>query len=493
MTLPETTAPELPENPPPPSRITHNFLLLSATSFVTNALNLLLGIYARHIFGPSITGQLAWCGSVLAYAILLVSPGLATIARREVARDPKQAARYIMLLFVLHVVLAGAAFALIQVFGKATGREAQIQLLLLFYAFSLLLLPFDLGWLLLAHERILALSLWGVALLILQAGATIALIHGPGSVLLYVLLPLPFRLVAIAFSIWSCWRQGFVNWNSLKFNMADVWPLMQVAVPVGMTQAMVLLYMNLDVIILGLSRNSQVVGLYSTAYSMMIAPNFLHAALSNAYFSSLARSFNDPPRARELSQQLLRLVIWIGLPLSAVGWAIGRHFMLMILGPAFTGSGLMFEWLCLNIGFIFFNIGYLVPLTAWEHQGIAFRCTLTGAIVNVGLNLWLIPHFGAHGAVVSTLAAEVAVFVAAIWVRRRIHPLPWPRFLLPPLLVCVGVALAMRLSVAHGVPWWCAALVGMSVCLVSCAFCEPDWTRQVLDRLGRSKTAATPS
>ncbi len=493
MTSPETTAPELPELSSPPNRIARNFLVLGVSSVGATLINLFLGIYSRHIFGPSVTGQLAWCGAIITYATLLVSPGLATIARREVARDPKQAARYVLLLFVLHVALAALAFAAIQVFGRVTGREEQIQLLLFFNAFLLFLLPFDLAWLLLAHERMLPVSLWGFVLLLLQAGTTVALIHGPHNVLLYVLLPLPFRLASVAFSIWSCWRLGLVNWGNLKFNRSDVRPLVQAAIPVGMTQAMVLLYMNLDVILLGLHRSNAEVGFYSTAYSMMIVPNFLHQALSNAFFSPLARSLDDPARARQLSQLMLRALIWIGLPISALGWAVGRYPMLLVFGPNFQGSGEMFEWLSLNIAFIFFNIGYLVPLTAWQHQNLAFRCTFVGAIVNLGLNLVLVPRFGAQGAVISTLAAEVAVFITAIQVRRRIHVLPWPRFVLAPLLVSAGAAFLMRLAVNQGVPWWGAALVGMSVCLASCAFCEPDWTRQVLDRVGRSRKAATPS
>lgn len=490
MTLPETTAPELPEIQSPPNRIARNFLVVALTSVGGTAINLFLGIYSRHIFGPSIIGQLAWCASVIAYATLLVSPGLAIIARREVARDPKQAARYVLLLFVLHVVMAILAFALIQGFGRATGREAQIQLLLFFNAFALLLLPLDLSWLLFAHERMLPLSLWGLALSIIQAGATVALVHGPHNVLLYVLLPLPFRLAGITFSLWSCWRLGYVDWRNLKLDWADVRPLVQAAVPVGMTQAMVLLYMNLDVILLGLNRGDAEVGFYSTAYSMMIVPSFLHQALSNAFFSPLARSLDVPARARQLSEQMLRALIWIGLPLSALGWAVGRYPMLLVFGQGFSNSGVMFEWLSLNIAFIFFNIGYLVPLTAWQHQNIAFRCTLAGAMVNLGLNLVLIPRYGAHGAVVSTLAAEVAVFIASIRVRRHIYPLPWPRFVLAPFLVCTAAALLMRLSVNHGLTWWIAALGGGAVCLVSCARLEPEWTRLALDRLARFRGVA---
>ncbi len=47
-------------------------------------------------------------------------------------------------------------------------------------------------------------------------------------------------------------------------------------------------------------------------------------------------------------------------------------------------------------------------------------------IINIGLNIWLIPIYGLMGAVVATIAAYSVGFILAIIVGRRLYPLPLP-------------------------------------------------------------------
>ncbi len=489
MNLPEAASAPLPA---PSNRIARNFFSSSAASLVDRLVNLLIGIYARHLFGAAIIGKLAWSSSVVSYAALVVNPGLETIARREVARDPKQATRYAVLLFAIQIVLALVAFALIYVFGNVSGRERQIQLLLALNAISLLIVPFDFGWLLQAHERLTTLAMLNVALVLLQAAAMFAFIRGAEQMFLYVLLPYPFRAVAVGFSLWFSLRRGWLDLRGLRFRWADVRPLMQAALPIGLAHGTVMLYGNSDVIFLGFTHSSSEVGLYSTAYSMMLVPTFLHAALTNSYFATLARAHDLPELAQQVSRQFLRLMIWIGLPIASIGWAVGRHPILLLFGSNFSGSGPLFEWLSLNLVFLFFNVGYLYPLITWERAGLAFRCTVAGAVVNLALNFWLIPRFGGGGAAASTILSEAAVFASIILIRRTIYPLPWPRFLLPPLAACALIALATRWASLFLMPWWCAAILGAIACGASCAFLERDWTKSVVQRLkGRKRGASS--
>jgi O-antigen/teichoic acid export membrane protein len=51
--------------------------------------------------------------------------------------------------------------------------------------------------------------------------------------------------------------------------------------------------------------------------------------------------------------------------------------------------------------------------------------TTAAAVLNVGLNLYLIPHFGAMGAAYSTLIAYVALAFIAYFANQRIYPVPY--------------------------------------------------------------------
>jgi O-antigen/teichoic acid export membrane protein len=43
----------------------------------------------------------------------------------------------------------------------------------------------------------------------------------------------------------------------------------------------------------------------------------------------------------------------------------------------------------------------------------------TAALLNVGLNLWLVPRAGLVGAAAANVASEAAILAAVLWVTRR--------------------------------------------------------------------------
>ncbi|MBV8257360.1 MAG: polysaccharide biosynthesis C-terminal domain-containing protein, partial [Actinobacteria bacterium] len=70
-----------------------------------------------------------------------------------------------------------------------------------------------------------------------------------------------------------------------------------------------------------------------------------------------------------------------------------------------------------------------------------------GALVNVGLNVWLIPKYGLVGAAIATLAGYAALFVAMTAYAQTIYPVPyqWRR-------IVTVLAAAAALNVAARAP-----------------------------------------
>lgn len=465
--------------------IARNFLSLSAAALAERFIGLFSSVYARRVLEAVAIGQVSWTGSVLSYFGLLVNPGLQTIAKREVARAPRRAARHVSLLFLLQVILALIGFALVSLFGSVAMRGPEIRLLLTLQAISLILLPLDLTWLLHAHERMAPLAGASVAVHLLQTIALFLFIHEPAHVMRYVLLPYPFRLALNGFTIWYATRHHLLDWRGVNLSLSGARSLLQAAIPLGLSQVAILLYYNSDAIFLGFTHGDAAVGLYSTAYSMMLVPTFLGGALLNAYFPSLARSFTQPEQARQVSEEFLRLMVWLGFPIATLGWAVGRHVVVLLFGTGFAESGPLFEWLCLNLALIFFNVGYNQPLNAWQHQSLVFRCTLAGAIANVGVNFWLIPKYGPEGAIVTTILAELVVLVAAVLARRNLHPLPWYGPILRTGTISLVAGLIARTAILSSAPWWGAAFLGLFVCLGGFMFLERAWTCKALAHLKR--------
>ncbi|MDB5358165.1 MAG: polysaccharide biosynthesis protein [Phycisphaerales bacterium] len=453
---------------PPRSRrlIARNFLSLSAASVLLRVINLFAGVYTRRVFGAVAMGQLNWAGAVISYFTLAANPGAETIARREVARDPRQAPRLIGLLFLVQLILGVASVALVCVIAFCKLPGPQIGLLLILQSITLLLLPFNVSWLLIANERMTVASLLDVLASLATVGGLFLLIRGPEHLVRYVVYAYPIRAAQQAFVLWYVFHVGLLRWKDVVFSLkGSIW-LVKEAIPLGLSSVAILLYYNSDAIILGIVRDSRTVGIYATAYGMMLVPTVLSSSLLSAFFPALTRSVDDPEHATRTSREFLRAMAWIGFPLAALGWAFGRDAAPAVYGHDFTESGPLFQWLSLNLTLIFFNVAYGQPLIAWNRQSAVLWITVAGAGTNLLLNLVAIPLYGAWGAVATTIAAEVVVAIAIVRVRRKVMPLDWLSAVSIPFIVSAMVALFGHFVLLRfRVPWWvsagaCAAILG---------------------------------
>ena len=121
-----------------------------------------------------------------------------------------------------------------------------------------------------------------------------------------------------------------------------------------------------------------------------------------------------------------------------------------------------------------------------ECRGVATMVTsLIGALVNIGLNLWLIPFMGPMGAAIATLASYALVFVV-----RLIHARRWIPFRVPlvwmilNMLLLSALCTVMTLAV-HGWVWY-----SLGACFILAIIDAPYLLRSVIQllRQRRQKT-----
>jgi O-antigen/teichoic acid export membrane protein len=442
--------------------IAKNFIALSLGSTVENFVTLFSSIYIRRVLGVIAIGQVSWTASMISYFGLLVNPGFQFIAKREVAREPQKGGQYLMLLTLLQLILATLSFGLAVIFSFVLPGASEVRLLIILQAVGLFLIALDPSWILQAREHITPLTIASVISSVLQALCLLLLVHEPAHVLRYVLIAYPFRLGLYAFIIYYGTRHQLINWNSMRPTLVNGWNLALTAFPIGLSQLAALIYYNSDTVFLGFISGAKVVGLYSTAYSLMLAPLILARALSNAYFPSLSRATNNPEEARRVSGEYLSAMTWMGFPIAFLGWAVGRNIIVLLFGEQFAQAGLLFEWLSFNIALIFFNIGLVEPLIAWNGQKNALKCTISGAITNLLANFILIPRFGPFGAVAASILAELVVMGAAINVRRHFYPTAWLRPFFLVFIISIPTALFVRWLTMQ--TWWfLAAIIGLAI------------------------------
>ncbi|MGE0580421.1 oligosaccharide flippase family protein [Reyranella sp.] len=489
MTVGQTTAQErVPHVRISRGRIATNFLSMASTSVLGLVVTILISVYVRRVLGPSAIGQVSWAMAVVLYLTAVVTPGLATVGQRELALAPERGQSLLALVLTLQTLLALVAYALLAIVALLEPRGATVSLLLLIQGVTVFSIAWNTTWVLQAQERMVAPSLAALAFNAAQLPALMLLIDSPDDLILYAVLTLPFAFATVAFNVWYLSHRKVVRLAGLRPTLRGARALFREAWPLALAQVAILLIANTGTVVLGFTDGDDAVGQFYSAFRLMMVAGLVTAALWNAYFPSFARSREHPEQAVALSREYLGLLAWMGLPLAAVGWALGRHVVELLYGPAFAPAGHYFEWLCLTIGLTFVNYGVAATLVPWGRGDLQLRITSAAALLNIVVCLAAAPLVGPWGAVAASIASEFLVVMMGIALRYRLkifwHPvLP---LIAAPLLCSVAVAVvlvALPRSLDH--LWFvqlAAAGLVIAACMVACEWRTLRRLRQMLQR-----------
>ena len=164
-------------------------------------------------------------------------------------------------------------------------------------------------------------------------------------------------------------------------------------------------YFRIDTVMLGVLASESEVGLYSVAFNLMEGTFFIPTIVMAAIFPGLSQAKQFPVYFRKGA---------ILLTLSGIAGGVAVFFLAdsiirLFFAQEFQHSAAILHILSLAIPLVF--LGYLMTqsLVALDHNRIYLVITSGGVLINVLLNLWLIPEHGASGAAVATVITEALI------------------------------------------------------------------------------------
>ena len=362
-------------------RIATNFLTIAGTNILGLIVTILISVYVRRAMGPAAVGQISWAMAAVAYLTVLVSPGLAIVGQRELSNAPQRSQGLVALILTLQTLLACLVYALVLVIAALEPRGHITSVLLAIQGVTLFFTAWNTTWALQAHERMVAPSLAALGFNILQLPALMLLVHGPDDLTLYAVLTLPFAFASVVYNVWYLAHRRILRPLGMRPTLRSWRSMLREAWPIALAQAMVLVIANSATLLLGFTDSDETVGQFASAYRLMLVAAIITAALWNAYFPAFVRTQDRPEEGTRLSREYLGLLAWMGMPMAALGWALGRHVVELLYGPGFAQAGHYFEWLCLTVGLTFVNYGMVVTLIPWGRSDLQFRVIAAGAVL----------------------------------------------------------------------------------------------------------------
>jgi len=157
-------------------------------------------------------------------------------------------------------------------------------------------------------------------------------------------------------------------------------------------------------------RSEAEVGLYVASYRLMtIAMSFV-AILGTVFFPLLSETTGqDQESERRYLGWLGQASLGLALPIATGGFILAEPLTRFALGLQYTGTAVLFRWLMLTIvaGPLASYFGAQLIPSAREKKYL--YAVIGGAVVNVVLNLFLIPRYGAIAAAFTTAISQATV------------------------------------------------------------------------------------
>ena len=225
------------------------------------------------------------------------------------------------------------------------------------------------------------------------------------------------------------------------------------------------------------------VGLYEIGVRIASAMVLLLTAFRMAWPAFAYSIVDDGEAKRTYAFVLTYLVViasWLALGLGLLAPWLVR----LLTQPAFyEGERVVAP---LAFGSVAYAAYIVMAIGVGRAKRTQFNWVITGfaALVNVALNLILIPPYGIMGAAVATVAAYVIMFLGMTWYAQRVFPVPyqWRR-----VLTAVAAALALLL-LGRQLGGFAAALgfsLAYPLALLLLGFFLPEERRSLLARVGR--------
>lgn len=425
-------------------RVARNTGILAGTSLFVRFLGMVLMLFlARHL-GAEGYGTYQRSEAFAFLFAVLANLGLDLILTREVARGSSRSAEYFSGTLILKSILGLLAVGAIHSVAALRGYEG------------------DFLWGIQAFSVVLLLNAFSQALEAVFLGAqavryvALANLANQGSMVVFgltcVVLGKDLRWILVAQILASTvrlltsstliLRTRRVKWHGPSF--ATLGHLLREAFPLASAAGFVIVYSQLDAVMLGEMRGNAEVGWYRAGAKFLLFFTVMRESFLLAVYPVLSNlAHYEPSRLGHLVTRVSRYLL-TGAFFFVLCFVALSRLAPRLLGDDFAHSATVLPILAWLLIPQTLSILCGRVLVATNRQNTLMITAAVSLAVNVILNLLLIPRFGAVGAAISSVSSESVMAILNFWFVHRVVPnTAIARGAMKPLLAMLLTAVAM--------------------------------------------------
>jgi O-antigen/teichoic acid export membrane protein len=427
------------------SSILSNSLAMLAARLLVPLFSFGISIGVARLLGTQVLGQYVELVALLFVAQALAGSGLAALVTRDVAAQPGERAELVRRANRVGIASGALATVLFLVYVRLL-LEPTAQRPALLLAVSIL----PSAWIATQeglfmgvhlHHRITATA-FVEGVVKLSAGVVVLAVGG-GLAGLCAGLTLA-RLVAFAFGHVFAARAGAER--SLGSPAGGTIDFARAAVPFAVIGTMGVLYFRQDVLVVGALRSQSETGFYGVATALYAMTLLVPGSVMSAVYPRLASVFAKSRDAYHEATVLATKVLTVFCVVMAIAMiAVAPWLVSLLYGTGYLAAVPVFSLLAATFPLHAANGTLGQAMQAGHLEREMLLVTVGTVILNLALNLALVPRLGIEGAALSILISSGLALLVLGWIyHRRVAPLSMGmRSLLAPVAMAGPLVLLL--------------------------------------------------
>lgn len=399
-------------------KVLKNYLLNSSYQLLVVLIPIITIPYISRVLGTSAIGVNTFTYAIVQYFVLLGSIGITTYGNREIAyhqTDKEKRSQLFWEITFLRFITIIISLLIFCIFLAFQRHNFVIYLL---QGISIIAAAFDISWYFMGMENFKRTVIRNTIVSIITVISIFIFIKSPKDLPIYVVIITGSSLIG-NLSLWSYLKKEiFVpKWKSLNLSK-HLRPTFLLFLPQIATQ----IYTIANKTMIGIFDSKTATGFFSQSDSLIKITLTIVTSLGVVMLPHISNLFSKGKheQVRKMLMKSFNLLTALAVPIMFGIMAIALNF-----APFFFGS----QWS--DVGSLLVMEAPIIILIAWTNVlGLQYLLpmnrmrdftgsVMAGAIVNIILNLVLIPFFALTGAMIATVLSEITVTVYQFYVLRR--------------------------------------------------------------------------
>lgn len=370
---------------------------------------LIVGVWVARYLGPEQFGLFNYATAFVGLFGVVAGLGLQSIVVRDIVRDPSGKEETLGSATVLQFIGGLVAYGLTMVaISWARPDDASAKAIVVILGAVMLVKISDVAIYWFESQVQSKFTVWvqnSVFLCFAVLKVLLILQKAPLIVFVWITLAEAVVVAVLMLIVLGLYgprvRELRVSIARAKTLLLDSWPLL-------LSGVAVMIYMKIDQIMLGQMMGDQAVGIYSAAVRISEVWYFVPMSIVASVFPSIleAKTLSEKLYYQRI-QRLYDLMVWLSVCVAVPMTFLSSLLVTSLFGDAYVAAGSVLAVHIWGAVFVFLGVASGQWFIVENRQMLSLQRTVLGALVNVVLNIVLIPRYEMLGAALATVIAQV--------------------------------------------------------------------------------------